>query len=114
MIIGDLMGKTELENKKKEIKIYRSSFERYAKELENISDKLSGITDFNNYSATIKPEIDKILYIISDLIYDSNKIKEDKTIKKFLLNEFNLMVESRNKVNHLRKEIELKIPKQNN
>ena len=107
------MGKAELDKKKKEINAYRLSFERYTKELESISPKLSRMDNFRSYSTSLKPEIDKILFILTDLIYESNKIKENKTIKKFLYNEFTSMVNSRSIVILLKKEIELNIPKQN-
>ena len=107
------MGKAELEQKKKVMKVYWSSFERYFKELEILSTKLSRIDNFSSYSTSLKPEIDKILFILTDLLYESRKIKEDKTIKKFLFNEFSSMVNSRNKVEQLKKEIESKIPKPN-
>jgi hypothetical protein len=109
--IGDVMGKAEIESLRKQLLSYKSAFNKYKIELENYLPKLKEMHDFNMYSVSLKHDIDEILFILTDLEFDTKKIKESKIIKKYLANEYSSMNIAKEEVVKLKKEIELNIPR---
>lgn len=105
------MGKAEIEDTKKQLNTYRTAFENYKSELETILPKLKKTMDFSTYSNTIKPELDKLLFVLSDLEYDTKKIKENKIIKRYLSKEYTSMISAKANAVKMKKEIESFIPR---
>ncbi|MHA2104788.1 MAG: hypothetical protein ACW981_15280 [Candidatus Hodarchaeales archaeon] len=105
------MGKAEIESLRKQLLSYKSAFDKYKIELGNFLPKLKEMDDYNMYSVSLKHDIDKILFILTDLEFDTKKIKESKIIKKYLANEYSSMNIAKEEVVKLKKEIELNIPR---
>ena len=105
------MGKAEIENTKKQLNTYRSAFEKYKSKLEAILPKLKETNDFSTYSLTVKPDLDKIMFVLSDLEYDVKKIKENKIIKRYLSSEYSSMITAKDEAEKMKKEIESFIPR---
>jgi hypothetical protein len=107
------LTKADIDQMKSKFQKIMISFQYYKKELEKLLPKLNNISSYNAYTATLKPEVDKFLFLLANLEIDCAKIEEDKIIKKHLKNEYNAMQFARQDAAKVRNQVESKIPKYN-
>ena len=104
------MGKAEIEELRKKFVNYTQRFLDLAQKLSIHLPQLEKIESFEEYSIKLKPELDKLLFALTDLEYVTGKIVETKTIKKHLAKEYSAMLEARFQATKTKKEIEKLIP----
>ncbi|MFW9928199.1 MAG: hypothetical protein ACFFD1_02285 [Candidatus Thorarchaeota archaeon] len=105
------MTKADIERQRDQFQKYSLTFKKLRLELEPMLPKIKN-SSFDTYSIMIKPDLDKILYTLSDLEYQCSKIKEDKIIKKYLQKEFNMLHNEWRETKKIKQIIEENIPKQ--
>lgn len=104
------MTKADIERMRFQFQKNTAIFQKYKLDLEKLLVKLTSTVSFQNYSVTIKPDLDKVLFLLANLEIDCNKIREDITIKKHLKKEFDEMQAAKVEALKLKRLAEEKIP----
>ena len=105
------MTKAEIEKMRGQFQKNSTAFRKYKAELEKLLTKFSSPLSFQQYSVTIKPDLDKVLFLLANLEIDCNRIQEDITIKKHLKKEFDDMQMAKLEAIKIKTFVEEKIPK---